>query len=284
MTEINRHGLSREIPADVKRRVRQECGFGCAYCGKAIVEYHHFDPPFADAHAHNADGIILLCPNHHSKFGDVPAQTIREYRKSPRCRKVGFTRDEFLFRSNQIPKVRLGNITATSGQIIRHGNRVLLGLTEAEEDGPLRLTCELFDRGNNLLLSILNNELTIGGNHFDVEIERNQISIRRKPRDIVLRIKTNRIDEVTITHLETAIAGGMIRFTPHEGCEIRPPLGSVIAVRGTITGDVGIWIKDDDCCLIAASFSGGAGINALWSAKQPANATNESALNIAADS
>lgn len=267
MTTINRHGLSSDIPDPIKRTIRQECGFGCAYCGKAIVEYHHFDPPFVEACEHRPDGIILLCPNCHTKFGDVPVKYMRQYRQAPRCKKVGFTRDEFLFGFDQIPKIKVGKITATSGQIIRHSSRVLLGLTESEEEGPLCLTCELFDARNTLMLRILNNELTIGVDHFDVELETKRLRIRRKRGDIVLQMKTNRVDEVCISHLEMVIAGGTIRCTPHQGCILTPPSGGSCSISGDIKGDVGVWFNDDDHCLIAAGWSGGCGIDLRWVAE-----------------
>lgn len=50
---MNKHGLSRTIPEPVKREVRQACGFGCVFCGHALVEYEHVDPLFADARLHD---------------------------------------------------------------------------------------------------------------------------------------------------------------------------------------------------------------------------------------
>src|SRR5690606_15311530 len=41
-------------------------GFGCVLCRAALYEYEHFDPPFAEAYTHSADGICLLCPSCHS--------------------------------------------------------------------------------------------------------------------------------------------------------------------------------------------------------------------------
>ncbi|MEH2485180.1 Abi-alpha family protein [Bradyrhizobium sp. AZCC 2230] len=81
----NRHGLSRNIPADVKRTVRQRDGFGCVVCGKAIYDYEHFDPEFADATQHDPAGIVLLCISCHGKKtrGFLSKQTIAAARQSP---------------------------------------------------------------------------------------------------------------------------------------------------------------------------------------------------------
>lgn len=267
MPTINRHGLRRHIPEEIARVVRQECGFGCAICGGALFTYHHFDPPFADAQEHRPEGIILLCPNCHTKFGHVPKDRMREHRQSPRCRKDGFARDESLLGLHEIPKVELDQITATSGRIIMHRDRVLLGLTGPEESGgPLRLTCELVDSRGVLLLRIQNNELTVGVDHFDVRWSQNggKLCIRRKRRDISLQMTTNRVDKICITHLAMAVAGGTICYAPGKGLDVLAPSGGRVSVHGQITGEVGIWINDAGECLLAANRLGGAAVAQRW--------------------
>jgi 5-methylcytosine-specific restriction endonuclease McrA len=64
---MNKHGLNRAIPSGIKREVRQRCGFGCVVCGLGIVQYEHVEPEFSDAVKHEADKIVLLCPQCHSK-------------------------------------------------------------------------------------------------------------------------------------------------------------------------------------------------------------------------
>lgn len=63
----NRLGLSRVIPAEIRRKIRQNSKQGCIICREIICDYHHFEPEFADAASHNADGICLLCPRHHAE-------------------------------------------------------------------------------------------------------------------------------------------------------------------------------------------------------------------------
>ncbi len=53
----NKHGLSRTIPEDVKRQVRQACGFGCVCCGFAIVTYEHIEPEFHNAESHDPENM-----------------------------------------------------------------------------------------------------------------------------------------------------------------------------------------------------------------------------------
>ena len=57
----NQYGLTRTIPEDIKRQVRQACGFGCVCCGLAIATYEHIDPEFHFAESHDPDKMAYLC-------------------------------------------------------------------------------------------------------------------------------------------------------------------------------------------------------------------------------
>lgn len=93
----NKYGLSRDIPADVKRAVRQACGYGCIICGAAIVEYEHVDPPFPEAREHDPRAIALLCPQCHAKVtrGFLAKQTVKEALLDPVCKKKGYASEFF---------------------------------------------------------------------------------------------------------------------------------------------------------------------------------------------
>lgn len=191
---------------------------------------------------------------------------MREYRVSPRCRKTGFAREaNFLFLYEGVPKVRLGRIVATGGEVLRHGDRVLLGIVDSGDDrAPLGITCDLKDDRNVTLLREDNNELLIGADHFDVEVSRTNLIIRRKLGNIVLKMTTNRLDEVEITHLEASVAGGTISCSPSLGLLVKAPSGGQVSVSGRITGEVGVWITDDGWCLLGGGPRTAAGVAQRW--------------------
>ena len=64
MFNTNKYGLSRTIPEDIKRQIRQRSKFGCLICRQAIYTYEHIDPVFVEASEHDPDCMCLLCPNH----------------------------------------------------------------------------------------------------------------------------------------------------------------------------------------------------------------------------
>lgn len=89
--------LSRDPGARVKRLLRQEVNFGCPVrysdgtgCGSPLLTYHHFDPPWKvmksdPAASHNPDGIIALCPPHHTQAdaGQWTNQQLKDFKRHP---------------------------------------------------------------------------------------------------------------------------------------------------------------------------------------------------------
>ena len=61
MKVTKKYWLIRTVLADVKRAIRQRCGFSYVVCGLGFYDYEHFDPDFQDATEHNPRGMTLLC-------------------------------------------------------------------------------------------------------------------------------------------------------------------------------------------------------------------------------
>jgi hypothetical protein len=72
------------IPNDIKRRVRQRCGFGCVVCGLPLYEYDHL-VPWSEVKTHEADNLVLLCDRHHREktSGLLPVAQIVEANDTP---------------------------------------------------------------------------------------------------------------------------------------------------------------------------------------------------------
>jgi hypothetical protein len=72
--------ISRTPPTAVRKLLRAEVGFGCPArnCGSPHLEYHHFDPTFAQQPHHNPEGMIALCPTHHARANGYTNDQIRD--------------------------------------------------------------------------------------------------------------------------------------------------------------------------------------------------------------
>jgi len=79
--------LNRTPPADIRRRLRNEVGFGCPVegCGNPYLEYHHFDPRWSQTPHHDPNGMIALCSRHHP-HADAGAWTKDQLREMKRHR------------------------------------------------------------------------------------------------------------------------------------------------------------------------------------------------------
>src|SRR5688500_9526885 len=91
--QVNKFGLSREIPSPTKRVIRQQCGFGCVVCGSGIYQYEHIDPEWHRAKEHSASRIALLCGTCHDYVTRRlwPKSKILKAREHPYCLRKGFS-------------------------------------------------------------------------------------------------------------------------------------------------------------------------------------------------
>jgi len=231
----NKYGLSRNIPAEVKRAVRQRDGFGCVVCGQAVIEYEHFDPEFSEAKTHDPAGIILLCIACHGlkTRNRLSRETIKMHALAPKARQVGFSHGPFDV-GQDYPEIWLGNIVMTNvANIIQVREDVLLSVRPPEESGgPFRLNAFLTDRSGRLQLAIVDNEWKSPVSNWDVAVEGARISIRSGLRDIELLLRTdppNRLvfERIRMSHKEfsiecregspTVFRSGDISFSTEEG-------------------------------------------------------------------
>lgn len=77
--------MNRTPPIDVRRKLREELGFGCPVpgCGSPFLEWHHFDPPWHLENHHNPEGMIALCHEHHiqADYGAFTSEQLHAFKK-----------------------------------------------------------------------------------------------------------------------------------------------------------------------------------------------------------
>ena len=96
--------VTREPPADVRRKLRREAGFVCAHpdCFEPYLEYHHFEPPWHVEPHHRPEGMIALCPGHHRRAASWLASDFHSWKyRGPKSsvvrHKVEWTRSKTAF-------------------------------------------------------------------------------------------------------------------------------------------------------------------------------------------
>lgn len=207
---MNKYGLSRAIPADVKRKVRQHCGFGCVVCGLGIIQYEHIDPEFHEAHKHESENIALLCPQCHAKVttGFGSKQKIKLAMTAPFCRRQGFTKEVFDFCGGH-PTLQFGGTTLHNCPIpIEVAGCPLFKIEKPEvEGGPFRLSGVFYDSKSKVTLQIVENEWIASSDNWDVEVSGGVIIIREAHGKIHLRLKVAPPNKLIVDRLDMNLGG-----------------------------------------------------------------------------
>lgn len=202
-SKVNKHGLAREIPSDVKRSVRQRCGFGCVFCGKALVHYDHFAPEFADAVKHDPAGITLLCAGHHDeKRAGLSNVDVALANDDPFCRRDGFSWSELRFR--QPLTVSIGQIRARECRdIIRvYGFSLLRIEAPGGDGGPAMVSARFNDPDSGQLARIVKNEVrNRAAGSWDIETVGRTTTYRSAHRALSLQMEKVSDQELRISRL-----------------------------------------------------------------------------------
>lgn len=206
MSETNQHGLSRYIPADVKREVRKRDGFGCVFCATPIIDYEHVDPLFVDAHEHNPAAITLLCPTCHRKVTSrqISKELVKQAMQNPAAKQAGKIRDQVYF-CDAHPTIIIGGQQLIRCQIPIH----ILGhdvFKIENEDGKYLLSAQFWDSQGRQTLSIIKNEWVVtSDNVWDFKVEGNRFHIQEKERKTAMIIKVENNQELIIEHCDMLI-------------------------------------------------------------------------------
>jgi len=188
--EINKYGLTRIIPPDVKLEVRKRCGFGCVICGSGLFQYEHFDPPFFDCNEHNPTGITLLCGGCHDKKtrGHLAVNTIKRANSNPRANIRGFSNGEFDI-GEECPSVYLGSFMIHNTEnIIRFHGEDILSISQPEsEDGPYLLSGRIRDSKGKIIFEIEKNEWKSFKGNWDANVVGQTFTIRSKKYKVEMK-------------------------------------------------------------------------------------------------
>jgi hypothetical protein len=184
------------IPEPIKRKVRQRCSFGCIICGCLIYEYHHMEG-WAETQEHKAETLTLLCNLHHAEVtkGLLPSEKVEKANNLPFNRQNGQSKEYLLHYDESVEyEILLGNNKFYfSNKTVRLGSSVYIAFVNGQpllevsfEDNMVFLSCNLFDRDNNLVLKIDKNELVYSTSRWDVKFVGKRLTINNAPRDIIL--------------------------------------------------------------------------------------------------
>ncbi|MEO6248798.1 MAG: HNH endonuclease [Sphingomicrobium sp.] len=208
----NASGLSRHIPTDVARAVRERCGFGCARCAATIYEYEHFLPDFKDASQHDPDKIVLLCPTCHelATKGFLPKEQVAEISANPKAIQQGFSSQDLPF-FRGIPTIKFGENGVLLHQVVQP---IVVGgqprmFFNPPESGSLatRINFEFSDGSGSPLLRVIDNEWQVFTGDWDFEMSGNRYKFSDKDRATLLVLRFNAPHFLTIEKMHAYMGG-----------------------------------------------------------------------------
>jgi hypothetical protein len=136
-------------------------------CGNPYLEYHHFDPPWAEEQHHDPARMVALCAEHHAKAAAFTVEQCREMKLSSSTRRIDPVEGRFDWMRHDIVAVA-GNIYYVDmAVIIAAGDTPLLWFNRYEQNHML-LNVRTPDEYGNERVSLIDNDWIIRGNAVDV--------------------------------------------------------------------------------------------------------------------
>jgi hypothetical protein len=169
MSQQNAGRLTRTPPADVRRQLRQEVGFGCPVenCGNPYLTYHHFDPPFSVEQHHDPNRMIALCWPHHNQ---VAAWTVADFYEMKRNAPTrDFLRGRFEWMKHDVLTIAGGNFYYRNQVAIQHQSAGrLIWMTRDERERMLLNLRMLHTKQSTGTVSLDENDWTVVGSPSDL--------------------------------------------------------------------------------------------------------------------
>lgn len=164
--------MNRTPPADIRRRLRAEVGFGCPIpgCGIPYLTWHHFDPEWRVERHHRPGGMIALCLNHAglADGGAYPADYLRDLKESGRAG-AEEVRGQLAWMRRRALLLVGGNWYYETPVILRVGSTDAIVLSR-DSDGYLLLNLQMPSTAGSQRVRIEENFFVVGRDHvLDVE-------------------------------------------------------------------------------------------------------------------
>jgi len=183
------------IPPEIKRTVRERCGYGCVLCGAQPYDYDHI-VEYEIVKCHEADNLTLLCKHHHGEktLKNLPREEIVKANASPHNLKINSTKPRLLYYSGKSVEVHIG------GSVFKyHDLPDGFKFVPVQIDGldvisfsyindKLLLSLNAFDKNNKQIVEIIENEIVHSTDIWDAEWKANKLIIREGNGRFILRM------------------------------------------------------------------------------------------------
>lgn len=231
---------NRHIPEHIKRVVRQLCRYHCLFCNELFCHYEHI-VPFSECNSHDIYNIVLLCARHHQEVtsGRIGKNQVYQAYK----RRTVNPENRILNHSLILSKVNVINIGNVAVRFPSFPSYIDIICIDDEtrfsiaNDFDITLyNLYIIDCYGKPLVKIINNEIVINNNGYDISYKGKFLRIRRASQSIF---------KAKIEHGGLAIIDAS--FLPSSKTVEHGIIGSVLFDKGGAT--IGGKLKLDQCLL-----------------------------------
>jgi hypothetical protein len=195
-------------PADIRRELRTEIGFGCPVdgCGSPYLTWHHFDPPWREREHHDTAGMIALCLQHHKEAdsGAFTHDQLRALKAEPFLKRVGAQpAGHFNWRREQLILEAGGGFFVRCPVFLEIAGRPMVWLT-SDEDGNQLLNLDVWDVDGELSFAMRDNDWIVLAHLDDVEAppSARSLIVRAPSKEIRISIE---FALTTVEHIRTQL-------------------------------------------------------------------------------
>jgi hypothetical protein len=220
MAEVNKNGLSRYIPADIRREVRRRSKFGCVMCRRGFYQYEHIDPSFEEATEHSPDHICCLCGACHDSVtrGHISKEAVnaayRNIQDLP-LEKVGPPVGPVDFHDGSA-ELLIGGLLYTPAvrTVLRYHGSDIIRVLPSERDGEPGKISAVFTADDGLeILRLEENEWVGSLNTWDIEIVGHQITARRHKGTVTLQLRLEPPGRIVVERLDMRVSDSHVLAT-----------------------------------------------------------------------
>lgn len=193
-----------EIPAKIKRALRQEAFFGCVKCGCPIIEYHHIES-WSKVKKHEENNLVALCPNCHreANVGAYYKEKVIEDKYNPFNKKSRYVQHKLMLRKYEDVILKLGgNVFCNTQKILNVFGMDLLYFNIGNK-GEALLNATFFDEKMRLIAVIRDNEWRtfLYDDMWDIQYSPGHLKINLKKNKIFLELRAKGSEIVVNTYL-----------------------------------------------------------------------------------
>lgn len=206
MAVVNKHGLSRHIPEEIKREIRKRSKFGCVICRRGFYTYEHIEPLFKDATEHNPNYMCCLCG---SCQGQVSSgQYSKKYVKSMYAKiqkeKIAKPPTGPLDFHDGRAELHIGSLIYSPAvkTVLRYYGIDLIRVEPGINDEPGSISAIFTDSQGIMTLQLYQNEWIGSLDAWDIEVVGAMITVRRKMGEIVLKLRLDPPGRIVVERLD----------------------------------------------------------------------------------